>query len=381
MVTAEPAGHGLSLLIVEDEADSREMLSEIIRHRYPDLLLIVAVNGEAGIESFKRHQPEIVITDINMPLINGIRMAAEIKELSPSTNIIALTAYSNTKYLLQAIEIGINYYILKPIDIEQIFTVLDKALAIIRSKKVIAWQHYVIRELNTELSRKTAELEMANKELESFDYSVAHDLRSPMVTISSLSRRLLDTQDGALDDESKAHLQVINRESTRMNSLVAALLKFSTHSSKPANKKWTDLSGIANEIRDNLLAQKSGRRVTFGIAEGVCGYCDPDLLRIVLENLLGNAWKYSAKKDAARIEFGTINREEDLVYFVRDNGAGFDPQESGNIFTPFQRLLCDDPVEGSGIGLATVSRIILRHGGRIWAEGEKGKGATFYFTL
>ncbi|MGB9082547.1 MAG: ATP-binding protein, partial [Desulfuromonadaceae bacterium] len=203
----------------------------------------------------------------------------------------------------------------------------------------------------------------------------------PMVTIRDLSRRLLDTQAGALDDAGKGYLQVINRESARMNCLVASLLKFSTNSQKHADKKWTGLSDIVNEIRDNLLANEPERHVTFCIAEGVSGYGDPGLLRIVFENLLGNAWKYSATKDDARIEFGTINREEDLVYFVRDNGAGFDPQESEKLFVPFQRLQCDDDFEGSGIGLATVYRIILRHGGRIWADGEKGKGATFYFTL
>jgi hypothetical protein len=381
MVTTDPANHRVSMLFVEDEPDSREMLREIICHRFPDVRLLVAENGEAGLASFKRHQPDIVITDINMPIVNGIRMAAEIKSLCPSTEIIALTAYSNTQYLILAIEIGISNYILKPIDIGQFLTALEKALSIVRSKRVIAWQDYVIRDLNAELVRKTAELEAVNKELESFDYTVAHDLRSPMVTVRDLSRRLLETQAGALDDAGKGYLQVINRECVRMNCLVASLLKFSTNSQKHADKKWTGLSDIANEIRDNLLANEPGRHVTFSIAEGVSGYGDPVLLRIVFENLLGNAWKYSATKDDARIEFGTINREEDLVYFVRDNGAGFDPLESEKLFVPFQRLQCDDNVEGSGIGLATVYRIILRHGGRIWADGEKGKGTTFYFTL
>lgn len=381
MAASDPADYVVSILFVEDEPDARKMLQDIIRHRFPDVRLLLAESGEVGLESFKRHQPDIVITDINMPVINGIRMAAEIRSLCPSTEIIALTAYSNTQYLIQAIEIGIRNYILKPIDLRLFLAALEKVLSIVRSKRLITWQECMIRDLNTELVRKAAELEAANKELESFDYTVAHDLRSPMVTISGLSKRLLETQAVALDDESKAHLRVIHRECDRMNCLVASLLKFSTHSRKHADKKWTCLSGIANEIRDNLLAQEPERRVTFCIAEGIYGYGDPDLLRIVLENMLGNAWKYSAKTVDARIEFGTINREDDLVYFVRDNGTGFDPQESDNIFSPFQRLLSDDPVEGSGIGLATASRIILRHGGKVWAEGERGKGATFYFTL
>lgn len=381
MAKTDPEGHSISLLYVEDELDSRETLAEIIRHHYPDVSFFVAENGKAGIESFKRYQPEIVITDINMPVLNGISMAAEIKSLSPSTEIIALTAYSNTEYILQAIEIGISHYILKPINVDQIFKVIDKALALIRSQREIARQNEVIRDLNAELLQKAAELELSNQELESFNYTVAHDLRSPLVNISGFSQLLLDIHAAKLDEVSKGYLQVINREIIRMNSLVGALLKFSLHSRKRVEKQWSNLSAMVYEIRDNLCVQETRRPVTFCIAEEINGYGDPELLRIVLENLLGNAWKYSAKKDDARIEFGTIIKEEDLVYFVRDNGEGFDQQESDKLFIPFQRMQCDDQFEGFGIGLATAYRIIQRHGGRIWADGAKGKGATFYFTL
>jgi len=381
MVANKPICNDVSVLIVEDDPESREMLFDIIRHRFPDVLLFVAENGDAGLKSFNLNQPDVVITDINMPIIDGIRMTAEIKSLIPSTEVIALTAYSNTEYLIEAIEIGISNYILKPIDVKQLLTAMEKSLSIVRSKRIITWQDHVIRELNTELVRKAADLELLNRELESFDYTVAHDLRSPLVTISSLSRNLLDTQSGALDSVSKEHLHVINRESIRMNSLVAALLKFSLHVRKNVDKEWTGLSEIANEIKDNLLSQDPRRHVSFCIAEGISGFCDPTLMRVVLENLLENAWKYSAKKYGVRIEFGMINREDDLVYYVRDNGPGFEPQEAANMFAPFQRLQCDDCDDGLGIGLSTVSRIILRHGGRIWVDGEKGVGATFYFTL
>jgi light-regulated signal transduction histidine kinase (bacteriophytochrome) len=184
-----------------------------------------------------------------------------------------------------------------------------------------------------------------------------------------------------LDDTGKGYLQTINREINHMNKLVDVLLKFAVHSRKRLAKKWTDISQIAREVRDHLLVNGPRRNVTFSIAEGISGYGDPELLRIVLENLFENACKYSAKKTEARIEFGTINREEDLVYFVRDNGTGFDQQESEMLFAPFQRLQNDENFEGFGIGLATIYRIILRHGGKIWADGEKGTGATFYFTL
>jgi len=372
---------GISLLYVEDEPVARELIREIIGRRYPDLRLLVAVNGEEGIRTFKANRPELVLTDINMPVVNGLRMAEEIKSLSPATEIIALTAHSNPEHLLQAIEIGISHYILKPIDIEQIFRVIDKSLDLIRTQRVIAHQNRVIRELNTELAEKAEELQSANQELESFNYTVAHDLRSPMVTISGFSQILLERYASDMDDAGKEYLQIINNSIDRMNNLIEALLKFSMCQRKQIVKKWTSLTAIAYEVRDGLLMQDPLRHVTFSIDEGINGYCEPGLMLIVLENLLGNAWKYSTKKDDALIEFGTINKDEDQVYFVRDNGAGFDQQDSARLFAPFQRLHYDDEIEGLGIGLATVSRIIQRHGGRVWAEGEKGKGATFYFTL
>jgi signal transduction histidine kinase len=372
---------GISLLYVEDEADAQEMLSEIIRFSYPGITLFLAENGKTGFDAFKKHRPEIVITDINMPVENGIKMASRIKELCPSTEIIALTAHTDTQYLLQAIEIGINKYVLKPIDVGHILEVIDKTVAIIRAERLIAQQNAAIRHLNTELARKTDALELANKELESYDYSVAHDLRSPLVTIRGFSKILLEKHDSRLDDAGKRCLQVIDKEITRIDNFVGSLLEMSVHSRKHVNKSKTNLSDIVCDISRYLQENEPDRQVTFSIAEGVNGYCDPDLMRFVLENLLRNAWKYSLSTEAVRIEFGTINEEHDQIYFVRDNGSGFDESESEKIFAPFQRLQSDGTIEGFGVGLATARRIILRHGGKIWAEGEKGKGATFYFTL
>lgn len=381
MTITEETPLEISLLYVEDEVGSQEMLSEIIRHHYPDVRLYVASNGEEGLSCYKKFLPDIIITDINMPITNGLTMAAQIKALSPSTEIIALTAYTDTRHLLQAIEVGVSNYILKPINVEQIFNVIDKTLAIIRSERLIVRQNNMIRDLNSELAHKAAELELVNQDLKSFNYTVAHDLRSPMVTISGFSRKLLEKHAAALDDTGNEYLRIIDHEIHRMSSLVGALLNFSVHSQKQVGKKWTCFSSIAQEISDNLLTQHPERHVTFQIGKGIKGYGDPDLMRLVFENLFGNAWKYSAHTNHCRIELGTINKEEDLIYFVRDNGSGFDQQEAEKLFAPFQRLTCDHDVEGWGIGLATVQRIIQRHGGRIWAEGEKGKGATFYFTL
>lgn len=371
----------ISVLIVEDVEESRIMLTDIIGYRYPGVQLFVADNGETGIETFNDHQPDIVITDINMPITDGLSMAAKIKTLVPSTEIVVLTAYGETQHLMRAIEIGVSNFIQKPVNTEKFFKVIDKLIALIRSEREIARQNAVIRQLHAELTHKTAELELANAALESYDYTVAHDLRAPMVTIGCYARKMLDSHGAALNDDGKKCLQVINGEITRMSGFVGALLKFSIHSRKHVDKKMTNLSGMVQAISQNLQAHAPQRQATFCIEEGLKGYCDPDLIRIVMENLLGNAWKYSALKDEVRIEFGTINMEADQVYFVRDNGAGFDSEESEKIFAPFQRLQGVGEIDGFGIGLATTHRIIQRHGGRIWAEGKKDQGATFYFTL
>ncbi len=375
------AGNRISLLYVEDEQGTRETLTKIISHRYPELDIFVCRDGREGLESFRQYHQQIVLTDINMPLTNGILMASEVRKISRGTEIIALTAFAHTDYLLQAIEIGISHYILKPVDVKQIFKVLDKTIAFIRSEQELARQNKIIHELNKELSQKKIELETANLELESFNYTVAHDLRTPMVAISGFAQILLEKYDSTPAEVCKEYLQIINKEIIRISSLIDILLKFSMYSRKNVTKSITDLSGIANEISADLISQDPGRKVDFDIEEEVKCFADPNLMRVVLENLLGNAWKYTGNKQRARIEFGTVSKEEDLLFFVRDNGDGFDPEEAKNLFTPFHRLESAEKIEGFGIGLATVERIIQRHGGRVWAEGAKGEGAVFFFTL
>lgn len=381
MTAAENPVNGITVLYVEDESEARRLLSTVLGHRYPHLRIVMAEDGESGLALFAQDHPEIVITDINMPGLDGLTMAARIRTLRPNTEIVALTAHSDTPYLLQAIELGITHYILKPVDFERVFAALDKALDRIRLEREIVKQNDLIRTLNVELGQKAAELKVANQDLESFNYSVAHDLRSPMVVIGGFAQLLLERHAAVLDKPCKEYLQVIYSQIQHLDHMITALLKFTGHTRKSLEKEWTDLSSLANEIKCNLMLQEPRRQVTFTVAEGVRGYSDPALVRIVLENLLANAWKYSAKNDTARIEFGVHEHEDELVYFVRDNGAGFAQEEASRLFKPFQRLKCNREVEGFGIGLATAHRIIQRHGGRIWAEGEQGRGATFFFTL
>jgi light-regulated signal transduction histidine kinase (bacteriophytochrome) len=231
------------------------------------------------------------------------------------------------------------------------------------------------------VEQRTLELEALNKELEAFSYSVSHDLRAPLRSINGFSQALLEDYADFLDDEGKMYLERMRAASQRMGELIQELLELSKVSRSEMNREPVDLSEIAQTVGAELQETQPERRVDFIITPRLDADCDAGLIRLVLENLLGNAWKFTGKKPLARIEFGATKHEEENVYFVRDNGAGFDMEFADKLFGAFQRLHSPDEFSGIGIGLATVKRIIHRHGGRVWAEGEVGKGATFYFTL
>jgi PAS domain S-box-containing protein len=238
-----------------------------------------------------------------------------------------------------------------------------------------------IEKLNTDLAARAIELENANRELETFSYSVSHDLRKPLTVMSGYSQMIMEMCGGSLDEQCREYLQEINDGTWRMNELIDALLRFSCVARNELHRETVDLSGIANIVTAELALAEPGRRVTFRIGEGITANGDAKLLRLVMENLLGNAWKYTAAKDDASIEFNVTDIDGKRSCYVRDNGAGFAMAEAEKLFIPFQRLAGADEFKGHGIGLATVQRIVQRHGGRVWAEGEPGKGATFWFTL
>ena len=241
-----------------------------------------------------------------------------------------------------------------------------------------------IRTLNAELERRvrhrTVELEAAQRELESFNYSVSHDLRAPLRSIDGFSAALLEDCHDQLSDVGRGHLERIRRGAVRMGRLIDDLLRLSRLTGQSMSIGELDLSGLVGLIVADLQAAAPEREIEFVLAEGLRARGDEALLRIALENLLGNAVKYTSRQARARIEFGAQDGLEP-VYFVRDNGVGFDMEYGEKLFSPFGRLHREDEFPGSGIGLSIVQRIILRHGGRVWAEGRENAGATFYFTL
>jgi len=230
-------------------------------------------------------------------------------------------------------------------------------------------------------TKMRSELEQVNKELEAFNYSVSHDLRTPLRSIDGFSQALLEDYADRLDEAGKDYLRRVRSATQRMGQLIDDLLNLSRLSRAEMNFRKVDLSKLVREIAAELKKNEPERTVEFIIAEEatVCG--DLHLLRVALENLLGNAWKFTGKRPHATIEFGVSQHNGQPVYFVRDDDAGFDMTYADRLFTPFQRLHDSTEFEGTGIGLAIVQRIIHRHGGTIRAEGEVGKGATFYFTL
>lgn len=242
-----------------------------------------------------------------------------------------------------------------------------------------------IRQLNQELEarviERTRELELAYREMESFTYSVSHDLRAPLRAIDGFSAALLEDYSDQVDEEGRKYLSYLREGCKDMSALIDGLLSLSRFSRGEINRELVDLSALVQVIAEELRQEHPERQVAVNIAQDVKVDADPRLLKAVMENLLGNAWKYTGKVADPCIEFGVQRREDETIFFVRDNGAGFDMAYAQKLFLPFQRLHKTSEFAGIGIGLATVQRIIHRHGGGIWAKGAIQQGATFYFTL
>jgi light-regulated signal transduction histidine kinase (bacteriophytochrome) len=233
-----------------------------------------------------------------------------------------------------------------------------------------------------EVTRLNREFETVNTELESFNYSVSHDLRAPLRSVNGFCQVLMEDYADSLDEQGKEYLQRMSRSCQRMGELIDDLLQLSRTSRTPVHRKQLDLSSMARSIAEDLQQSEPERQVEVSIQEGLTANADEHLMTVALKNLFDNAWKFTKYRQPAKIEVGSfLQDEQQPVYFVRDNGAGFDMDYVHKLFGAFQRLHSEKEFEGTGVGLATVHRIITRHGGQIWAEGAVEQGATFYFTL
>jgi PAS domain S-box-containing protein len=235
--------------------------------------------------------------------------------------------------------------------------------------------------IEEEMAAQNTQLESANRELEAFCYSVSHDLRAPLRGIDGFSQALLEDYAGQLDNKGKEYLQRVRAAVQRMGALIDDLLDLSRITRTEMRREAIDLSQIAQSIADELRGTQPDRTAEFVITPGLEVQADPRLIRVVLENLLRNSWKFTSKRESTRIEFGRTAANGHSAFFVKDNGAGFDPNYSNRLFGAFQRLHSASEFPGTGVGLATVQRVILRHGGKIWAESDVDRGATFFFEL
>jgi light-regulated signal transduction histidine kinase (bacteriophytochrome) len=323
--------------------------------------------------------------------MDGFETATLIRQRDKSrhTPILFLTAADNTqKHAVRGYAVGAVDYLVKPVMPEfvrskvSVFVELAKKSELLRRQtQLLVESEQAALELAETRAELVRDLEHKNRELESFSYAVSHDLRAPLRRIDSFSRALLESQGEKLDEAGRRYLERVREASQHMSQLIDDVLYLSRVTRADLRDQEVDLSALANLILTRLQEGDAARRVETKVRPGVVVTGDGQLLRIALENLLENAWKFTGKQPEARIEFGVTNASGEPTYFIRDNGAGFDMTYADRLFGPFQRLHPQGEFPGSGIGLATVQRIIHRHGGRVWAEGLPGQGATFQFTL
>jgi two-component system sensor histidine kinase/response regulator len=359
------------ILIVDDEtAQMRALCNTLQDHHYETMGFSVPQEALAAI---RERDFDLILADLMMPEMDGISLLKAALELNPDLVGIVMTGQGTIDTAVKAMKAGAVDYILKPFKLSAILPVLSRALAIRR-----------LRAENLELSqavrKHAADLEEANKELESFSYSVSHDLRAPLRAVDGFTGMVLARFSDQLPPEARRLLLQVDRSAKRMGQLIEDLLRFSRLSRQPLATGQVDIFAMVNGIVQELRGEAGDREVETRIAElpEIAG--DSSLLRQVFVNLLSNAFKFTRNKKAL-IEVGCEVAGPENIFFVKDNGAGFDMAYSQRLFSVFQRLHTEDEFEGTGVGLSIVQRIVQRHGGRIWAEAEVGKGATFYVAL
>ncbi len=384
-----PSDDRVNILLVDDQPANLVALEAMLQGLGQNL--IKAESGREALKWLLTHDFGVILLDVKMPDMDGFETAALIREREKSrhTPILFLTAADNTQtQAVRGYAVGAVDYLTKPVVPEfvrskvAVFVELAKKTQLLRRQaQLLAESEQAARELAETRAELVRDLEHKNRELESFSYAVSHDLRAPLRRIDSFSRAVLDSQGEKLDDSGRKFLCRVREASQHMSQLIDDVLYLSRVTRADLREQEVNLSDVAGLVLDQLQEGEPDRVVERKIRPGVIVTGDGQLLRIALKNLLENAWKFTSKEPRAKLEFGVTHGSSEPSYFVRDNGAGFDMTYAGRLFGPFQRLHPQHEFPGNGIGLATVQRIIHRHGGRLWAEGLVGQGATFHFTL
>lgn len=382
------------IMAVDDSPTYLNQLADSLRNDGYDVVL--ANSGEIAIELLKKNTVDCILLDLIMPGLSGHESCRQIKREPKWRDIplLILTAQEGREAMIEGFNAGADDYLPKSSQFDVLKARMRAQLrrkqfedenrsmreALVR-KEVEAVEARASRELAETRAQLLSELQISNKELEAFSYSVSHDLRTPLRAMVGFTQMLMEDKTSALSGEGREYLERVMKSAQRMGQLVDGLLSLSRLTRHDLTKQKVDLSDIANTIVSELQMTDAGRNTEVMITPSMVVNGDPKLLQAAVQNLVGNAWKFSSKNPSPRIEFGFTTDGEKRTYFIRDNGAGFDMRFVDKLFGTFQRLHGVSEFEGTGIGLATVQRIIHRHGGEIWAEGVVGQGATFFFTL
>ncbi len=365
------------VLVAEDNA---EMASHIAGLLAPFCQVQIARDGYEALALVRRWSPDLALTDVMMPGRDGLSLCRDIRANAATAAIpvVMITALTHREALLEGWKAGASDYLFKPFHPVELVT---RVQSLLKARLDQQRAEQEIRHLNENLRHRALELQVSNRELEAFSYSVSHDLRTPLRAIEGFSRELLDDQHLHLNEQSRHDLERIRAATDRMSQLIDGLLLLSRLTRQELKRETVELSAVAHRIVDDLRNASPGRSVAVEIAPRLVSEGDAQLLSIVLENLLQNAWKFTSKHPAAHIELGSFERDGQTVFFVRDNGAGFNMAFADKLFGPFQRLHHAKEFPGHGVGLALVQRIVHRHGGEVWGDSQENQGATFYFTL
>jgi signal transduction histidine kinase len=350
------------VLIVDDNPDLRQYLAGLLA---PDYDITVAADGQAALETIAVRKPNIVVSDVMMPRVDGFELVRRLRDDADTAAlpVILLSARAGEESAIDGLDAGADDYLVKPFSAREF-------LARVRT-------HAQLARTRQEWIEK---LERANRELDAFSYSVSHDLRAPLRTIDGYGRALANEFGAMLNTNGREYVDKIIDGTQRMGAIIEALISLAVVARAPLQRETVDLSALAKTIVDDLRQAEPQRDVRVHIDDGLSAHGDAKLLGVVLVNLFSNAWKFTARTATPEIHFMRYAAAE-FTFVVCDNGAGFDVQKASQLFAPFQRLHNPKEFAGTGIGLATVQRVIERHGGRIWAEAKPGLGASFYFSI
>ena len=411
----------IPVLIVEGDSNQAELLQRILVQQ--GYRVTQAKNGTEGLAAARKEPPKVIVSDIIMPVMDGFELCRAIREDGTLWDIpvILLTTLSDTRDVVHGLNAGADYYVTKPFDEQYLLCRIRDALkdppkhkdasfemelniegekyqvraghqqimnlfisiyenAALKNRVLMDTQEH-LNKLNAILEEKARALEEANKALDGFAYSVSHDLRAPLRAIDGFSQQVQKHYADKLDDEGKRYLDIVRDNTRKLAQLIDDILAFSRTERLKMSLSEVNMDKLAREVYEELKPVAAGRDLTVEIKPLPPAVGDGAILRQVWVNLLSNAIKYTRHKPAAVIQVGNYAEGKENVYFIKDNGAGFDMQYADRLFGVFQRLHGIAEFEGNGIGLAIVKRIITRHGGRVWAEGKVDEGATFYFAL